>query len=37
MTKVATALIHTLEDKIVLPQGMRRRYLSKKKYIKNQK
>ena len=37
MTKVATALIHKLEDKIVLPQGMRRRYLSKKKYIKNQK
>ena len=35
MTKVATALIHKLEDKIVLPQDMRKRYLSKKKYIKN--
>lgn len=36
MTKVATALIHKLEDKIVLPQGMRKHYLSKKKYIKGE-
>ena len=34
MTKVATALIHKLEDKLVLPQDMKKMYLSKSKYLK---
>ncbi len=35
MRKIATALIHKLEDKILLPYDMKKRYLPKKKYIKN--